>query len=110
MDKCSYDRFEGMYNKTNGAVWFFGKCFNSIIEVVKIINDVPNEYDDYIDIQGLTCFVNTQTGQVWYNHKVHDNTQKACTYVKNLYEKGRGKTRIKRQTSSLDLEFMALDT
>lgn len=109
MDKCYYDRFEGMYNKNNGDVWFFGKCFNSILEVIKVVDDVPREYDDYIEIQGLTCFVNTQTEQVWYNYKVHDNTQKACIHITRMYDKGKGKTRIKRSKSRMDLEFMSLE-
>jgi hypothetical protein len=109
MDKCSYEQFEGRYNKENGSVWFFGKCFNNIMEVVKIVNDVPTQFNDYIEIQGLTCFLNTQTDQVWYNYMIHDNTQKACSYILNLYNKGPGKTRIKRNKSRLDLTFMSLE-
>ena len=58
MDKCHYKNFEGMYNRTNGNVWFFGKCFDTITEVIKIVNDVPVQYTDYVDIEGLTCFLN----------------------------------------------------
>ena len=109
MDKCSYKQFQGMYNRSNENVWFFGKCFNNITEVIRIVDDVPPMFRDYIEIEGLTCFLNKQTGQVWCNHKVHDNTQKAYLYICKLYEKGNGKTRIVRKKSFDDLEFMSLE-
>ena len=108
MDKCSYDRFEGRYNPTNGNVWFFGKCFNTISEVVKIVKDVPPDYDNYIEINGLTCFIKSQTGQVWLNFKTFDNTVKASKYIHHIYTNGSGKTKINRSGSSQNLEFLCL--
>ena len=108
MDKCSYENFSGMYNPTNGNVWFFGKCFNSITEVIKILDDVPSDYDNYIEISGLTCFIKSTTGQIWYNHKIYDNTEKALRNLDNLLKHGSGKTRIKRTKSNNNLDYLAL--
>ena len=108
MDKCSYENFNGMYNSVNGNVWFFGKCFNTILEVIKILEDVPKEYNDYIEINGLTCFVNSATGQVWYNHKTYDNTEKAFRSLDNLLKNGSGKTSLKRTKSNTKLDYLAL--
>ena len=108
MDKCSFDRFNGMYNPMNGSVWFFGKCFNSIMEVIKIVEDVPKEYDSYIDIRGLTCFIRTSTGQIWYNHKLYKDVHKAYKALDHMLTHGSGKTRISRHKSSNNLEFLSL--
>ena len=108
MDKCSYDRFTGMYNKGNGSVWFFGKCYVSIMEVVKIIDDVPCEYDDFIEICGVVCFVHSQTGQIWHNHSIYDDTKHALHTLTKLLSRGTGKTSLNRKSSSKNLEFLNL--
>ena len=108
MDKCSYDRFDGMYNRTNGNIWFFGKCFVNIMEVIKIVDEVPKDYNDYIEISGLTCFTKTSTGQVWFNHKIYDNTKKAYQGITKLLNEGSGKTRLKRCRSRNDLDYLEL--
>ena len=108
MDKCSYDRFEGMYNKGNGSVWFFGKCYVSIMEVIKIIDDVPTEYDDFIEICGLVCFVNSSTGQIWYSHVTYDDAKHALRELHRILTHGSGKTSLNRKSSYKSLEFLNL--
>ena len=108
MDKCFYDRFEGMYNKNNGNVWFFGKCFDNIMEVIKIISDVPTDFDDYIEIHGITCFVKSTTGQIWYNNKTYDNTEKAFRHFEKILNDDLGKTPLKRCKSRTNLDYLAL--
>ena len=95
MHKCVYGNFNGMLNPDNNNVWFFGRCFDSIIEVVKMTQDVPMEYDDYIDINGLVCFVRTQTGQVWYQSRIFDDVSKACHHIKKILKSKSGTTSVK---------------
>ena len=109
MDNCSYGRFNGKYNQNNGNVWFFGKCFQNIMEVIKIVDDIPAEFDDFMEIFGITCFINNATEQIWYNFKTYDNVEKAYQALCKILNKGSGKTPIRRNKKShQDLEYLSL--
>ena len=87
---------------------FFGKCYVSICEVVKIIDDVPHEFDDFIEICGLACFINTTTSQIWYNHKTYDDAKHALHELHKILTHGSGKTSLNRKSSNKNLEFLDL--